>query len=268
MNRRLGFACLMLALLALVPQPFVAPHDPLRADLALSNAGPSALHPLGTDHLGRDVWARLVAGASRSLATALLAALVATAIGGALGATAGIAAGGIDVAVNGFTDLMLAFPRLVLLVTVAAVVPFRSSAGLGLLIGLTSWMATARLVRTETLGLRSSPFIEAARAAGSGTARLLARHVAPQVARLLGQSAGLRVASAILSAASLDFLGLGGSADAPSWGRMVQEGYVHIGSAPWAVAAPVAVLCLVAVGLVLGADGDGRGSREQTPASH
>src|SRR6185295_8329364 len=226
MNRRLGFACLMLALLALVPQPFVAPHDPLRADLALSNAGPSALHPLGTDHLGRDVWARLVAGASRSLATALLAALVATAIGGALGATAGIAAGGIDVAVNGFTDLMLAFPRLV---------PFRSSAGLGLLIGLTSWMATARLVRTETLGLRSSPFIEAARAAGSGTARLLARHVAPQVARLLGQSAGLRVASAILSAASLDFLGLGGSADAPSWGRMVQEGYVHIGSAPWAV---------------------------------
>jgi ABC-type dipeptide/oligopeptide/nickel transport system permease subunit len=113
-------------------------------------------------------------------------------------------------------------------------------------------------VRAETLGLRRSLFVEAARAAGSSTARLLARHVAPQVARLLGQSAGLRVASAILAAASLDFLGLGGSADAPSWGRMVQEGYPNLASAPWAVAAPVATLCLVAVGLVLGADADGR----------
>jgi peptide/nickel transport system permease protein len=261
MNRRIGIVCLSVALALVLAQPLLAPHDPMKTDAAGALRSPGAAHLLGTDAVGRDVMARLAAGAWVSLEIAAIAILLSSLLGVLTGCAAGLAGGIADRAISGFVDLMLAFPKFVILLNLAAIFTLGSPIAVGLVIGGVSWMATARLVRTEVLSLRERPYVEAARAAGAGSGRILARHLAPQVARLVLESADLRFASAILAAASLDYLGVGLSADRPTWGRMILDGQSYLREAPWIALPAVGLLCLTTVGLVLA------GGRSSRPAA-
>jgi len=251
MTRRIGIGCLLMVLLVVGALPLVAPHDPAQTSLEHFLEPPNADHLLGTDNIGRDVLARLAAGALNSLGVALVALVLSSFVGTVVGAASGFTGGLTDRAVTSVVDLLLAFPRFVLLLNLTAVLPISSSLFLGLLIGVTSWMGTARLVRIEVLSLRERVFVEAARVSGAGEARILVRHVAPHLARLVKEKTGLRFATVILLAASLDYLGLGLPADSPTWGRMIRDGQTYLQNAPWVALAPIGTLCLTAVGLVL-----------------
>lgn len=251
MSRRLGVACLAFVLGALSMQPFLAPYDPMETELTRQAAPPGRAHPLGTDKVGRDVLARLAAGAWSSFWVAGLALAVSTAVGVLAGAAGGMAGGLADRTITSVVDLLLAFPRFVLLLNLVAALRLDSSLSLVVLIGATSWMSTARLARTEVLSLRSRLFVEAARASGARPARLLALHVVPQLGRLVWEQAGLRLASMILALASLDYLGIGLPGDRPTWGRIIRDGQPYLSDYPWIALSAVGMLALTSVGLVL-----------------
>ena len=184
-----------------------------------------------------------------AIALTCLAVCIATV--GCGGGGAALVGGVADRAISVLTDLLLAFPKFVILHNLAAVLVLGSPVAMGHVIGAVSWMATARLVRTEVRSLRHRGYVEAAQVAGAGDGRILVHHLAPQVARLVVESADLRFASAILAAASLDYLGVGLSADRPTWGRMILDGQGYLRDAPWIALPAVALLCLTTVGLVL-----------------
>jgi peptide/nickel transport system permease protein len=264
MTRAVGAACLGSVLVILAAQPLIAPHDPRRVDLGARFRAPGPDHLLGTDALGRDVLARLAAGAWDSLLLAVVALALSSVVGLAIGCLAGAGGRVADRALSALVDLLLAFPKFLILLNAAAVFTFDSTLSVGVLVGATTWMGTARLVRTEVLSLGRRPFIEAARAAGAGTSRILVRHLAPHLLRLVFERTGLRFAGVILAATSLGYLGIGVAADRPTWGSMIQEGQVYLRSAPWVALSAVAALCLVVVGLVLVGESPSRGGVRQS----
>lgn len=260
MTRRIGVGCLVIVILVVGALPLLAPHDPMTSDLEHSFEAPSGEHLLGTDGVGRDVLARLAAGALNSLGVALVALTLSSLLGAVVGGIAGYTGGVTDRAITSIVDLLLAFPRFVILLNLTAVLALESSLALGVLIGVTSWMGTARLVRTEMLSLRTREFVEAARVSGCGGIRILSRHLAPHLIQLVTEKTGLRFATVILLAASLDYLGIGLPDDYPTWGRMIRDGKAYLQDAPWIALAPIVILCLTTVGLVLMAERKARES--------
>jgi len=215
---------------------------------------PRVLFVLGTDTLGRDLASRLVWGARVSLAAGLLAALVAVAIGGTIGLTAGLAGGGVDELLMRATDGALAIPRLFLLLLLAAL--FRPSlATTVLLVGGTTWMTAARLVRGSALTLRGRDFVASARAAGGSPLRVAARHVLPHVATILGVEAAMRLGQSVLIEASLSFLGMGVPPPAASWGNLIADGRDRILDAWWIATWPGLAIVAVVIAASLVADG-------------
>lgn len=236
----------LLVLLAIVG-PWLAPFDPT-APVAPQLAEPSppgAPFWLGTDDLGRDVLSRLLHGARISLLVGLVAMVVTMVIGTALGLAAGYFGGAVDVILMRFTDVMLAFPGLLLAVALVAVL--RPSVWtIFVVIGLVSWTGVARVVRGETLSLRERDFVVAARAMGAGHGRILLRHVLPNVVPTLVVIAALSTSGTILLDAGLSFLGIGVPPPTPTWGRMIQEASSYYRVAPWLMAFPgLAVLYAV-----------------------
>ena len=254
MSRRIGWACVAGMGLLLLLQPFLAPYDPRAVDLAHALERPGAAHPLGTDGVGRDVMARVAAGAWSSIVIGLVALAISSAVGVVLGIAAGAGSRGADRVLSALVDLLLAFPRFLLLLNLAAVFPLGSAAGVGILIGAISWMRTARMVRTEVLSLRERSFVEAARAAGARGPRLFVHHLGPHVARLVATSAALRFASVIVAASTLDFLGMGLPSESPTWGRLILDGQGYLDTAPWVTLSAVAAVGLTAVGLTLASE--------------
>jgi peptide/nickel transport system permease protein len=222
---------------AAVAAPVLAPRAPDEIDLAHRREPPSTAHLFGTDELGRDVLARVLFGARVSLSIGLLAASVAGASGVAIGGAAGYAGGWVDAALMRATDALLAVPRLPLLMIVSALVG-PSVPMLVALIGLVGWMETARVVRAEFLTLRTRDFVDGARAAGAGHARLMFVHLLPNAGELVIVSITLAVARAILLESALSFFGVGVQPPAASWGNMLYAAQSTLATEPWLAVIP------------------------------
>jgi peptide/nickel transport system permease protein len=212
--------------------PWLAPYDPNHIDLKQVLMAPSQAHHLGTDTLGRDVFSRIIYGSRVSLKVGFVAVGLATLIGLLVGALAGYYGGWVDSALMRLVDLMLCFPAFFLILAVIAVLE-PSIWNIMAVIGLTSWMGVARLVRAEFLSLREREFVTAARALGAGDVRLILRHMLPNALAPVMVSATLGVAGAILTESALSFLGLGVQPPTPSWGNILTAGKDNIEIAWW-----------------------------------
>lgn len=217
---------------------------------------------LGSDALGRDVFARLLWGGRVSLAVGLVALVVAVGLGTALGLLAGWCGGLLDGVLMRLADALLAFPVLFLLLLVAAA--FRPSlVVLVLILGGLSWMGVARLLRGQVLSLKEREFVLAARGIGASPLRIAFVHVLPNTVTPLAQDAALRLGDLILAEASLSFLGFGVAPPLPSWGGMVADGGEVLGTAWWLIVAPGVAITAVVIGAALLADGLGELARER-----
>jgi peptide/nickel transport system permease protein len=207
-------------------------------------------HLLGTDRLGRDVWARLLYGARLSLGVGALAVLISSVLGVGIGALAGASRGAVRTTLLGFTDFALALPRVVLLLLLAAL--WQPSAVLVVIVlGITGWMSVARLVFGEARNIVARPFVDSARALGSSRLRILLSHVLPNVLTPALVAASLGFGNAIMLEAGLSFLGVGVQPPASSWGTMIASGRDTLVNAPWVALAPGVALVLVVVASTL-----------------
>ncbi len=207
-------------------------------------------HLLGTDRLGRDVWARLLYGARLSLTVGALAVLISSLLGVSIGAIAGASRGVVRTGLLAATDFALALPRVVLLLLLAAL--WQPSAALVVIVlGVTGWMSVARLVFGEARSIMARPFIDSARALGGNRLRLLMRHVIPNVLTPALVAAALGFGNAIMLEAGLSFLGVGVQPPASSWGTMIASGRDTLVNAPWVALAPGVALVLVVLASTL-----------------
>jgi peptide/nickel transport system permease protein len=244
----------------------VAPYSPEAIDLARLRERPSAEHWFGTDDLGRDVFARVLFGARVSLAIGLLSAAVAGGSGIAIGGAAGYAGGTLDAALMRATDAMLSVPRLPLLMIASALLQ-PSIPLLVVLIGMSGWMETARVVRTEFRTLATRAFVEGARALGAGHLRIAATHLLPNAAGAVMVSITLAVARGILLESALSFFGVGVRPPQASWGNMLYQSQATLGSEPWLAIAPGAFILITTAAVTLLGDRAGGGHSTTAPRS-
>jgi ABC-type dipeptide/oligopeptide/nickel transport system permease subunit len=251
----LGAAIILLLLLFALVGPVATHHGPLESDFAQGVSpgglpvGPSAIFPLGADRLYRDVLARLAYGGRLSLAISLSATALATAIGAMVGIVAGWHAGGrIDGLLMRLVDVMLAFPFLLLVMAIGAALDRTSPFTILVTLGATSWLGIARVLRAKTIQVRSREYVLASRALGQSTARIMAKHVLPNVAGPLIVSGTMLIAQMVLADSVLSYLGVGIPPPTPTWGRMLFEGQDYYAAAPWIVIAPGTAILLAVWG--------------------
>ena len=254
-----GLFIIALVTLAALFAPLLTPYDPnLQFADGLTDIGeplpPSARFWLGTDTNGRDQLSRLLYGARTSLIIGLLANGVAVAIGTLAGVVAGSTKGWVSAIIMRFTDLMMAFPALLLAIALAAILK-PSLYIVALVIALVNWVQIARVIYAETRGLAERDFIEAARAIGASPWRILARHLLPHLVPTILVYGTLGIATTVLLEASLSFLGVGVQPPTPSWGKMIFESQSYFLNAPWLVFVPGAAILLVALAFNLAGDG-------------
>ncbi len=218
--------------------PFLVTYDPEATDLSSLRQPPGMRHLLGTDSIGRDILSRIVYGARISLSVGIAASLLSLAIGIFFGLIAGYFGGRVDMILSQFFDIFLAFPSLLLAIGISAVMKTAGLASAMLAITLVGWAGFARLVRGIALSLKEQTYVEASRALGAGSARILYRHILPNAFPLLLVAGSLRVGSFILLEAALSFLGLGVQPPTPTWGSMISLSRAYINSAPWMVIFP------------------------------
>jgi peptide/nickel transport system permease protein len=254
-----GAAVIVAVVTAALLAPWVTPYDPSEQffdGLTLEGAPlpPSARFWLGTDLLGRDVYTRLVYGARTSLMIGIVANAVAVLIGTMLGTAAGYAGGWIGTAIMRFTDLMMAFPALLLAIALAAILK-PSLWIVAMVIALVNWVQTARVIYTQTRALVELPFIEAARALGAAWPRILLVHVLPHLLPHILVWGTLGIAVTVLLEATLSFLGIGVQPPTPSWGGIIFESQSYFLTAPWLVFFPGMSILLLALSFNLVGDG-------------
>ncbi len=249
-----GLVVVVLLVLAAWLAPFVATHNPLTQDLTHALLPPSPGNWFGTDELGRDVYSRLVYGARTTLYIAILVTVIVGPIGFLVGAAAGYIGGWIDTVLMRITDIFLAFPSLVLaLAFSAALGPGIENAVIA--IALTVWPPVARLVRAETLTFRKADFVVAAELQGASVPRIMFRYIVPLCAPSVVIRLTLNMASIILTAAGLGFLGLGAQPPSPEWGAMAAQGRQYLLDAWWLTAIPGMAILLVSLAFNLLGDG-------------
>lgn len=251
-SARISAGVLSAALLAAALAPLLPGEPATRIDLRSRLEPPAASRPLGTDELGRDIFQRLLHGATISLGVATAAVALSASCGSLLGLLAGERGGVVDAVVGRLVDLVLAFPGLLLAVALAAVLG-PSATNTVLALTAVGWVPYTRLARGEARRVSSLDYVAAARAAGAGPARVLLRHLLPNVAAPLVVQATLHLAGAILAESALSFLGLGVPPPSPSWGAMLAAGRTHVLDAPHVVVAPaLAILTVVLATNVVG----------------
>jgi len=251
-----GFVTVTLLCLSALFAPAIAPHDPLFLDtskrffIPFANSG----FPLGTDELGRDTLSRLLYGGRISLTVGLVAMVTTVITGSLIGLTAGYTGGWVDTVLMRFVDTMLCFPQVFLLLVVAAFVP-PSLISISMIIGLTSWMEVARIVRSEILHLKEQDFIQAARALGASRARIMFQELLPNIAAPLLVAATLKVASAVLVESYISYLGYGVQPPLASWGNMLTNAQGYFDTVPWLAILPGAMITLTVMGFNFLGDG-------------
>lgn len=249
-----GLIVIVLFYLVALLAPLLAPYDPIEQDIARALQPPQPGNWLGTDRFGRDVLSRIIYGSRISLSIGFIATAISITIGTLLGATAGFFGRRTDTLIMRFTDTVLAFPRLILLILVIAL--FNPSIlAIILVLGLTQWPGTTRIVRGDVLSLRERDFIHAAQALGMSRARVLLRHVVPNVLAPVIVAATLGIGNTIVLEAGLSFLGIGVPPPTPTWGSMVAEGRDYLLSAWWLATFPGLTIVFVVLAFNLVGDG-------------
>lgn len=251
---KVGMGIVGIALLAALVGPALIPADPASQELALRLATPSLAHPFGLDELGRDILARVLAGARISFLVGFTVVIVSSAFGTLLGAVAGYVGGRVDDLISRVIDVLLAFPGLLLAIALVAVLG-PSLANVLFALTIIGWVGYARLVRGQVLRAREFEYVQAARALGASTPRILWKHIIPTAIPAVVVQATLGMAGAIIGEASLSFLGLGVQPPTPSWGTMLNGGRAHILDAPHLTLFPGLAIALLVLGLNFLGDG-------------
>ena len=236
--------------------PWLATHDPIAIlEQAVSNQAPSRTFLFGTDYAGRDVFSRVLYGARISLSIALLATSIAVVVGTLWGITAGFTGGRVDALMMRMVDAFLAVPRIVLLIAVGTLWSPLSVSALIVVLGLTAWFETSRLVRAEVLSLNEREMVVAARALGASDLAIVVRHVLPNVLTPVIVAATLGVAGVVINEAALSFLGIGVPDPTPSLGNIIRDGTPYLTSAWWVALFPGLTLVVTALAYNLAGDG-------------
>jgi peptide/nickel transport system permease protein len=261
LNRRLalfGLAVILVTVLAALLAPWIAPYPPDQQffdGLTLEGAPlpPNTEYWLGTDLVGRDLLSRLIFGAQTSLIIGIVANGVAVLIGTSIGVVAGYFGGFVGGALMRFTDLMMAFPALLLAIVLAAI--FTPSLWIvAMVIAMVNWVQVARVIYTETRSLAERDFVVAERSLGAGSGRILGRHILPHLLPTLLVYSTLGISTTVLLEATLSYLGVGVQPPTPSWGNIIFENQTYFSSAPWLVFIPGAAIILLALAFNLVGD--------------
>jgi peptide/nickel transport system permease protein len=255
-----GLGVVVVVLLAALFAPWIVPFDPLEQDINQRLKDPGwqtaggRVHPLGTDHLGRDILARVIFGSRIALVVGLSAVLISGVLGMAIGLVAGYFGGKVDDFFMRLADVQLAFPFILLAIAVIGVLG-PSLRNIIIVIGVSSWVVYARVVRGEVLSIREREFVQAAIALGSRDGRILLRHVLPNAFTPWLVVATLDMARVIVIESALSFLGLGVQPPTPTWGGMLADGRVYLSTAWWLATFPGLAILVTVLGINLLGDG-------------
>lgn len=253
----IGASIVLILIVAGALAPWITPYDPNAQDLALALKPPQwplGPHLLGTDAVGRDILSRLFYGARVSLIIAVTVVLISGVVGVGLGAISGYFAGAVDFAIQKFVEVIWAFPPLLLAIAIMAFL----GQGLGNLIlalVMQRWISYCRVARGQALSLRAREFVEAARALGASDARIIVRHIVPNLFQSAVVIGTFAMASAIISEAALSFLGLGVPPEIPTWGSMLADGRTYISTSWWLALFPGLCIFFTVLGINLLGDG-------------
>lgn len=241
---------LLIALFA----PFLKLHDPLEMNMAEKLIAPCKEYPFGTDHMGRDIWSRIIEGARISLITAVLVVVFSSVLGMIVGMISGFCGGLADMLLMRLVDVMLSFPTMVFILVVSSIL---GSGQINLIIALccVQWVRYARVARGEAILLKNAEYVEAAKVAGSSSMIIMVRYFVPAIVSKILVMASLNISSVILYCASLSFLGLGAQPPSPDWGAMINDGRNYMQYAPWMTLFPGLFIAVSAFGFNMIGDG-------------
>lgn len=253
-NKSFVFICMLALCLVTIGilAPYIAPHDPLKTDMMNSLKGPSAVFPLGTDQLGRDLLSRILYGVLNSLKMTFSLVVIIFIIGTVLGTLAGYFGGTVDTIVMRFCDIFLAFPGIIFAIAVAGILG-PSAINTVIALAVVNWPKYARLSRGLAMSIRKKDYIKAAKMGGASGHQIILRYVLPNIIPSLIVMATMDIGTMLLEISSLSFLGLGAQPPTPEWGYMINEGRTYIQTAPWLMIYPgIAMFITVTIFNLLG----------------
>ncbi len=258
----IGLAIVAVIVLGCIFVPFVLGYDPYATHVQIRSQPPSWEHPFGTDELGRDLLMRTWVGGRVSLLIGISSMLISILIGTLLGSSAGFYGGWTDNLLMRFADFLLSIPHLFALLLAAQLVRTMNIPELSgspipivIIIGVLSWMATARMVRGQFLSLKAKEFIDAARVSGAKNSRIMFRHILPNAVSPIIVSATLQIGNAIITESTLSFLGYGVQPPMPSWGNMLKTAQSQMTTAPWLAIFPGVMILLTVMSINYIGDG-------------
>ncbi len=249
-----GIAIIFILVAVAIFAPLIAPYSPIEQDIMSRYQAPSQRHLLGTDEMGRDILSRIIYGSRISLQVGLFSIGLALVIGVTLGLIAGYYGGYLDMIIMRIMDIMLAFPSVLLAIAIVAILgPQLKNAMLA--IGIINIPRFARIIRSSTITIKEDEFISAARVLGAGDFRIILKHLLPNAMAPLIVQTTLSIATAILEAAALSFLGLGAQPPTPEWGAMLSDARSSLQKAPWVMTFPGMAIIFGVLGFNLLGDG-------------
>ncbi|MCC3144359.1 ABC transporter permease [Halanaerobium sp. Z-7514] len=245
---KVGFALIVIVFLMAIFAPFLSPYDPDQVNVINKLAGPSRTHLMGTDHLGRDVFSRILYGSRISLAISIAAVTFASIIGTVLGMISGYGSETLDHILRTFFDIIRSFPSLIFAIAVIIMLGTSGIPTLTIVIGFTYFPRYARLIRAQTLKVKKKEYLISAKAIGQSDIKIMFKHILPNIKGPMFIMAAMDIPSIIAFEAGLSFLGLGVNPPTPSWGTILRNGYLNIRHSPWMVIFGGGMLIFVTLG--------------------